>query len=79
MNAWGEKIGSEGKVTMIADPFAEFTKELGLDIDLTQAGLGVRSKRYSMVVDDGKVVKKFVEESPSELKVSTAENMIENL
>ncbi len=50
---WSKDTASDGKIQMLADGNADFAKKLGLDIDLTQFGLGVRSKRYSMLVDDG--------------------------
>ena len=78
MKAWKEKVAAEAgdDIEFIADPNGEFTKQIGLDIDLTAAGLGKRSKRYSMLVEDGKVKQVFVEESPGQLEKSTAENML---
>jgi peroxiredoxin len=63
MDAWGKDQKAEGKVTMLADGSAKFAKALGLDLDLIDRGLGVRSQRYAMVVDDGKVTLLNVEES----------------
>jgi peroxiredoxin len=55
MGAWGEGQGAGGKVTMLADGSAKFAQALGLDLDLVDRGLGVRSQRYAMVVNDGTV------------------------
>ena len=54
MKAWGDAHGAEGKVLMLADPDASFTKALGLDVNAGALG-GVRSKRYSMIIEDGVV------------------------
>jgi peroxiredoxin len=72
MDAWGKAQGAEGKVLMLADGNGEFTKALGLELDATKSGMGIRSKRFSMVVDDG-VVKELHVEAPGEFKVSSAE------
>jgi glutaredoxin/glutathione-dependent peroxiredoxin len=53
MGAWGRDQKSDGKVRMMADGSAEYTKKLGLEQDLTARGMGVRSQRYSMLVEDG--------------------------
>lgn len=79
MKAWGESLGVDGKVTMLPDPFLEFTKAVDKEVDLTEAGLGKRSLRYCLVVDDGVVVEELIEESPAQLKVSTAENLLSKL
>ncbi len=78
MGAWGREQKAGGKVRMMADGSATFTKALGLDMDLTARGMGVRSQRYSMLVDDG-VVKALNVEQPGKFEVSGAEAMIEKL
>lgn len=75
MGAWGREQGAAGKVRMMADGSAEFTKKLGLELDLTARGLGVRSNRYSMLVDDG-VVKSVNVEGPGKFEVSDAKTML---
>jgi peroxiredoxin len=55
MNAWGKATESEGKIMMLADGNGEFTRAVGLELDLTVAGMGHRSQRYSMIVEDGVV------------------------
>ena len=78
MGAWGREQKAAGKVRMMADGAAQWAKGLGLDQDLSQRGLGVRAKRYAMVIDDGVVTHLFVEE-PGEFKVSSAEAVLESL
>lgn len=78
MGAWGQANGVDGRVGMIADGSAVFTKELGLDVDLTGGGLGVRSKRYAMVVRDGIVSNLAVEETLG-LDVSSADAVLKAL
>ena len=76
MGAWGKDQGADDKVLMLADGSAEFTKAAGLDLDLTPMGMGVRSKRYAMIVDKGVVSHLAVEENPGGLDVSSAEKVL---
>lgn len=76
MGAWGKDQKADGKVLMLADGSAELTKKLGLDLDLTPHGMGVRSKRYAMVVKDGTVTHLAIEENPGALDVSSAEKVL---
>jgi peroxiredoxin len=78
MDAWGKSQNADGKVIMLADGSAHFAKALGLDLDLMDKGLGMRSQRYAMVVNDGKVEKLFVEQ-PGNFEVSSAENVLSQL
>ena len=78
MGAWAKSANAVGKVTMIADGNADFTKALGLEMDASKYGMGVRGQRFSMVVKDGVVAKLFVEE-PGAFAVSSAEHMLANL
>ncbi len=78
MNAWGEAHGATGKIRMLADPQAEFTKALGLDVDAAALG-GVRSKRYAMVLEDGKVTQLEVEPGGFGLTCSLSESILEKL
>jgi peroxiredoxin len=73
MDAWGKSAGADGKVEMLADGSADFAKKLGLDLDLTERGLGVRSKRYAMIVEDGVVKALEIEEAPGSADKSGAE------
>lgn len=78
MKAWGEANDVGDKVKMIADGSAQFTKEIGLDVDLTGGGLGVRSKRYAAIIKDGVVVDLAIE-STLGLDVSSAEAVLARL
>lgn len=73
MKAWGESAGAGSNVTMVADGLGTLTKALGLEFDGSGAGLGIRSKRFSMVVKDGVVKSLDVEASPSDVELSSAE------
>jgi peroxiredoxin len=75
MGAWGRDQKTSGKVRMMADGSAEWTKALGLTLDLTSKGMGVRSQRYSMLVDNG-VVKTLNIEAPGKFEVSNAETIL---
>jgi peroxiredoxin len=78
MGAWGRDQKAGGKVRMMADGSAVFAKALGLELDLIARGMGVRSQRYSMLVDDG-VVKALNVEQPGKFEVSDAETMLKQL
>jgi glutaredoxin/glutathione-dependent peroxiredoxin len=71
MGAWGRDQHTAGKVRMMADGSAEFTRSLGLEQDLSARGMGVRSQRYAMIVEDG-VVKALFVEAPGKFEVSEA-------
>jgi peroxiredoxin len=78
MDAWGKAQKAGDKVTMLADGNGDFSRAVGLDFDGSNFGMGVRSQRYAMVVDDG-VVKHLAVEKPMEFKVSSAEAVLEVL
>jgi peroxiredoxin len=78
MGAWGKEQKAGGKVRMMADGSATLTKALGLEMDLTPRGMGVRSQRYSMLVDDG-VVKSINVEAPGKFEVSDADTMLKQV
>jgi peroxiredoxin len=78
MGAWGRDQKATGIVRMMADGNAAFTKALGLDADFSKAGMGTRSKRYSMLVDDG-VVKQLNLEALGKFEVSNAETLLSQL
>ena len=79
MGAWEKSSDASGKILFLSDGNGEFTKALGLDIDLSVAGLGVRSKRYSMLVEDGVVKQLNIEESPGQADKSSAEALLEQM
>jgi peroxiredoxin (alkyl hydroperoxide reductase subunit C) len=78
MGAWAKDQGVGDKVTMLADGSAAFTKALGLEMDLTPRGLGVRCQRFALVAKDGKVTHLAVE-APGAFEVSKAEAILEKL
>jgi len=73
MNHWGEEAGAAGKVTMLPDGNGALTQALGMELDGSGFGLGFRSLRYSMVVDDGTVIDLQVEDDPGGVSVSGAD------
>ena len=75
MGAWGREQKTFGKVRMMADGSADFTKATGLTFDLTSRGMGVRSQRYSMLVKDGVVLSLNVE-APGKFEVSDAQTLV---
>ena len=77
MAAWNERDGSED-ITMLADGNGQFTDAVGLTMDAAKFGMGQRSQRYSMIVDDG-VVEQLNVEAPGEYRTSSAENMLDQL
>ena len=79
MNAWGKEKGAEGKLLMVGDGNGSFTESIGLTMDGSGFGLGVRSLRYSMIIDDNKVIKLNVEANPGEAIESGAEAIISQL
>ncbi len=78
MGAWARDQKSVGKIRMMGDGSAAYTKALGLEFDLTARGMGVRCQRFSMVVDNG-VVKTLNVEAPGKYEVSDAETMLKQL
>jgi peroxiredoxin len=79
MKAWGKVHNAKGKVLMLGDPYCKFTKSIGAEIDRNEKGLGVRSSRYTMLVEKG-VVTKIKEESDTGVcEVSAAENFLKEI
>ena len=79
MDAWGKAHGVAETFTMLADPDAVFTRAIGMEIDASAFGLGVRSKRYAMVISDGVVTTLLEEENGLSIVNSTAECVLERL
>lgn len=75
MGAWGKAQNAEGKVKMLADGNGELTKKIGLEMDASKFGMGVRSQRYAAVIENG-VLKSLEVEEPGAFKVSAAEHML---
>lgn len=78
MNAWAKASGADGRILMLADGNGEFARAVGLNIDRTKAGMGERSQRYSMIVDNGVVKTLNVEDKPG-VNVSGAETILTQL
>ena len=78
MGAWGKAQQAGDKVMMLGDGGAEFSNAMGLTMDLTKNGMGVRSQRYAMIVQDG-VIKDLFVEKPGAFEVSAAENVLKHL
>jgi peroxiredoxin len=79
LEAWKKATGADGKVESLADGNGEFAKAIGMDFDATGGGLGLRSKRYSMLVDDGVVKKLNVEEATGKCEVSGGQTLLGQL
>ena len=77
MNAWGKENNVGDKIIMIGDPFLNFTKAIGAEVDKSGRGLGIRSSRYTMLVDNLKVMKIQEEKDTGVCEISAAENFLE--
>ena len=78
MDAWGKDQNVAGQVTMLADGNGDYARALGLELDGTASGLGMRSKRFAIIADDG-VATYVAVEAPGQFDVSKAESVLENL
>ena len=74
MNAWGKENKVDNKIIMISDPFLNFTKAIGTEVDKSARGLGIRSNRYTMLVNDLNVIKLQEEKDTGSCEISAAEN-----
>src|SRR4249920_3697879 len=79
MDAWKKNTAAEGKIEFLADGSAAFAKAIGLSVDLGERGLGTRSQRYAMLVEDGVVKTLNVEDAPGKADISGAENLLKGL
>lgn len=79
MQAWKRDTDQKNQVEFLADGSADFAKAIGLDADMSAGGMGVRSKRYSMLVEDGVVKKLNVEEKPGTVELSGGDNLLKQL
>ena len=79
MDAWGKSSGAEGKVVMLADGNAAYTKALGLDLDASGFGMGTRGQRFAMVVKNGVVEKLQVEPSAGQCTISGGDSILSSL
>tara|TARA_Y100001958_G_C21079636_1_gene436421 strand:- start:416 stop:904 length:489 start_codon:yes stop_codon:yes gene_type:complete len=79
MKAWGENQNVGTKILMVGDPFLKFTKGIGAEVDKSEKGLGVRSNRYTMFVDDGVVKKIEVEKETASCQLTAAERFLNTI
>jgi peroxiredoxin len=79
MNAWAEHVGAKEKIEFLSDGNADFAKALGLAMDGSGFGIGTRSQRYSMIVNDGVVEALNIEDGPGKADISGAENLLKQL
>ena len=79
MDAWKKATDTGGKIEFLADGSAAFANALGLSVDLGARGLGTRSQRYAMVVEDGVVKTLNVEDAPGKAEISGAENLLKGM
>lgn len=79
MDAWKKESGAEGKIEFLADGNGDFAKALGLSLDASAHGLGLRSQRYVMIVNDGEVEELQVEDAPPNVNKSSAESLLKAL
>ena len=77
MNAWGKENNVGDKIIMVGDPFLNFTKAIGAEVDKSGRGLGIRSNRYTMLVDNLKIIKIQEEKDTGSCEISAAENFLE--
>ena len=77
MNAWGKENNVGDKIIMMGDPFLNFTKAIGAEVDKSSRGLGIRSNRYTMLVDNLKIIKIQEEKDTGSCEISAAENFLE--
>ena len=79
MKAWGENQGAGNKILMVGDPFIQFTIAIGAELDKSEKGLGVRSTRYTMLVENGEVKKIEEEQETANCKLSAAESFLNTI
>ena len=79
LDAWAKASSAAGKIEALADGSGDFAKAIGLDNDMSAGGMGVRSKRYAMIVEDGVVKTLNVEDAPGKADISGAENLLKGL
>ena len=79
MNAWGEANNAGGKITMLSDPYLLFTKAIGAEVDRNSKGMGIRSNRYAMVIENLEVINIQVEKETKQCGLSSAEGVLDLL
>jgi peroxiredoxin (alkyl hydroperoxide reductase subunit C) len=76
MDAWGKSLNIGDKILMIGDPLLNFTKSIGAEVDKSARGLGIRSNRYTMLIDNLKIIKIQEEKETGSCEISAAENFL---
>ena len=79
MNAWGEAYNAGGKITILSDPYLLFTKAIGAEVDRNSKGMGIRSNRYAMVIQNLEVINLQVEKETKQCGLSSAEGVLDLL
>jgi len=79
LDAWAKNTGAEGKILFLADGNGDFTEAIGLEFDASAVGLGERSKRYAMLVEDGVVEVLNIEDAPASAIISSADELLKSL
>ena len=79
MNAWGDANNTEEKIKMLSDPYLLFTKAIGAEVDRNSKGMGIRSNRYAMVIENLEVLKIQVEKETKQCSLTSAESILEIL
>ena len=76
MSAWGKQNNVDGNILMLGDPFITFTKSIGAEVDKSGRGLGIRSNRYTMLIEDNKILQLQEEKETGMCQISAAENFL---
>ena len=79
MNAWGDANNTEDKIKMLSDPYLLFTKAIGAEVDRNSKGMGIRSNRYAMIIENLEVLKIQVEKETKQCGLTSAESILEIL
>ena len=79
MKAWGENLNAGDKIFMAGDPFLKFTKAIGAEVDKSEKGLGIRSNRYTMLIENGELKKVEEEKETASCELSAAENFLKTI
>ena len=79
MKAWGENQNAGSKIFMAGDPYLKFTKAIGAEVDKSEKGLGIRSNRYTMLVENGEVKKVEEENETATCELSSAESFLKSI
>ena len=79
LNSWGDINNTGGKITMLSDPYLLFTRIIGAEVDRYSKGMGIRSNRYAMVIEDLKVINIQVEKETKQCGLSSAQSILDNL